>query len=249
MMELLLDIGNTSVNWALLEKDKYSHTGIFYYDKSQIENSFQKKLVLPEKPSRVLVANVAGGNVYAQLADWVNKNWQCELWQATVTEKFNELKNSYSDVQQMGVDRWCAMVASWHTHQSAICLIGCGTALTADLIDSKGQHLGGFIMPGITLMQHALVNNTEQIDGEIKNQASLDYAKDTQTAINNGAFIASVSMIDAVSLRFAEELGQEPKYILSGGMGEMIKPLLNRSFEYAPNLVLEGLSLLHKASL
>jgi len=127
-------------------------------------------------------------------------------------------------------------------------LVGCGTALTIDIIDFGGEHLGGYIVPGIELMQRALISSTEQINVVVNNQASLEYAKDTRAAINNGAFLAAVSMIDHVVDKFSNKSKCKPKCIISGGMAKLIKPLLNYPFEYEQNLVLTGLSILHEAS-
>ncbi len=246
-MKLLLDIGNSSVKWALQEQEEFTSTGAFSYKKNNFEQDIQENLLFSEKLSGVLVSNVGGNEIFNTLNARVKKQWQQECWQPSVSASFKELKNSYSDTQQMGLDRWLAMIASWEKYQSALCLVGCGTALTIDLINHEGQHLGGYIVPGIELMQTALVNNTEQINAVVKNQASLDYAKDTQSAINNGAFLAAVSMIEHVINKFSNESNCKPKCIISGGMAETIKPLLTHSFQHEPNLVLVGLSILHKA--
>jgi type III pantothenate kinase len=247
-MKLLLDIGNSSVNWALQEQDEFTSSGAFSYIKNNLEQSFQENLLLSEKPSDVLVSNVAGVEVFNSLRNQVKKQWQQECWQPCVATRFKELKNSYSDVQQMGLDRWLAMVASWEEYKTALCLVGCGTALTVDVVDIGGEHLGGYIVPGIELMQQALVSSTDQINVVVNNQASLEYAKDTGAAINNGAFLAAASTIDHVVDKFSNKSKCKPKCIISGGMAELIKPLLNYPFEYEPNLVLTGLSVLHKAS-
>lgn len=247
-MKLLLDIGNSSVNWALQEQGEFTSAGAFSYNKNNLEQGWQENLLLSVKPSDVLVSNVAGPEIFNSLYDWVKKKWQQECWQPCVSTRFNELNNSYSDIQEMGLDRWLAMVASWEEYHTALCLVGCGTALTIDVINSEGDHLGGYIVPGIELMQRTLVNSTEQINVLVKNQASLAYAKDTRAAVNNGAFLATVSMINRVAAEFLNESNCKPKCIISGGMAELIKPLLDQSFEYEPNLVLTGLSMLHNAS-
>jgi type III pantothenate kinase len=247
-MILLLDIGNSSVNWALQEQDEFTSVGAFSYKKNNFKQDLDTNLSPVKKPSNVLVSNVAGDDVLNLLNDWVKTQWQQECWQPHVSSSFKELKNSYSDVEQMGLDRWLAMIASWEKYQTALCLVGCGTALTIDLIDSGGNHLGGYIVPGIELMQKALVSNTEQINIVVNNQASLDYANDTVSAVNNGAFMATVAMIDRVTDNFFNESKSEAKCIISGGMAELIKPLLNRPFQYEANLVLSGLSILHEAS-
>jgi len=247
-MKLLLDIGNSSVNWAMEEQEQFISDGVFSYDKNNFENNLQKNLLLSQKPSNIMVSNVAGSEVFLSLNSWVKKHWHQEIWQPCVTARFKELKNCYSDTQQMGIDRWLAMVAGWDKYQSALCVVACGTALTIDAIDMDGNHLGGYIIPGIELMQRALIINTERINISVQNQAFLDYAKNTQNAVNNGILLATVAMIDRVVNKLSNDSNCNPKCIISGGMAELIKPLLEYSFEHEPNLVLCGLLIVHKAS-
>ena len=246
-MELLLDIGNSSVNWAIQEQDNFNVTGAFAYSKDSFEKDIEENLSSIEKPVAVLVSNVAGNQVFMLLNNWVKEQWQQECWQPDVSAEYKALKNSYADTTQMGLDRWLSMIASWEMNQSAVCLVSCGTALTIDSIDNEGKHLGGYIIPGIELMQKALITNTVQINTEIRKEASIEYAKDTQTAINNGAFLTTVLMIDGVIDRFNAQSNSKAKCIISGGMANLIKPLLKHSFELEPNLVLMGLSILNKA--
>lgn len=246
-MQLLLDIGNSSVKWGVCQKDNsFESTGLFAYSGKTFEQDIQKNLSILEKPSLVLVSNVAGNEVFNSLNTWVMEQWQQECWQPIVTKDYKCLKNSYQDTKQMGLDRWLSMIASWETYQSALCLVSCGTAMTIDLIGNDGNHKGGYILPGIELMQKALINNTVQINSDIKKNPSIEYARDTQTAINNGAFIASVSTINEVIDRFYKEQNVDITCIITGGMANSIQPLLKHSFYNEPNLVLKGLSIFYK---
>lgn len=247
-MKLLLDIGNSSVNWALQDQGRFTSVGAFSYIKNNLEQDLEENILFSVAPADVLVSNVAGAEIFNSLQGWIKKQWQQECWQPGVSASYKDLKNSYSDIEQMGLDRWLAMIASWEKHKNALCLVGCGTALTIDLIDPTGNHLGGYIVPGIELMQRALVSRTEQINLVVNNQVSLAYAKDTQAAVNNGAFVAAVSTIDYVADKFSDEQKCRVKHIISGGMAELIKPLLKHPFEHETNLVLTGLSILDKVS-
>ena len=248
-MKLLLDIGNSSVNWALEVDGQFISVDAFAYEKDNIEQGLQDKLQLMQKPSQVLIANVAGNNIFNKLETWVRKQWQLECWQPEVSEKFNRLKNSYSITQEMGIDRWLAMIAAWEKYQTSLCVVGCGTALTIDAIDDEGNHLGGYIIPGIELMQQALIAKTECINVATNKYASIEYAQSTQAAINNGAFLAATAIIDRVVTQLSNESNTQPKCIISGGMAALISPLLQESFEHEPNLVLSGLLIVNEAAL
>ena len=247
-MKLLLDIGNTSVNWAMEEGGQFTIDGAFRYDKNNFDHNLEDNLSFLQKPTQILVANVAGNKVFTSLEAWVKQQWQRECWQPSVSEKFNQLKNSYNNTQEMGIDRWLAMIAAWEKHQTTLCIVGCGTAMTIDSIDSRGHHLGGYIIPGIELMQQALIRKTECINVPTDKHASIDYGQNTQAAINNGAFFAATAMIDSAVMHLSDKSEALPKCIVFGGMAELISPLLKDLFEHEPNLVLCGLLVVHKAS-
>ena len=247
-MKLLLDIGNSSVNWALEEGGQFTLDGAFRYDKNNLDKNLQDKLSLLQTPTKILLANVAGNKVFASLDAWVKQHWQLECWQPSVSAEFNQLKNSYKNTQEMGIDRWLAMIAAWEKYQTALCIVGCSTALTIDSIDSQGNHLGGYIIPGIELMQQALITKTECINVTTNKHASITYAKNTQAAINNGAFFAATAMIDRAVMNLSDKPEALPICVIFGGMSELINPLLNAQFEHEPNLVLSGLLIAHKAS-
>jgi type III pantothenate kinase len=45
----------------------------------------------------------------------------------------------------------------WQQTGSALCVIDCGTALTVDVIDDGGRHLGGWIMAGLATARASLL--------------------------------------------------------------------------------------------
>ena len=244
-MKLLLDIGNSSVNWASEKESKFLSQGSFIYDKNNFEDSLQENISLMNNTSKILVSNVAGLNVFNSLNSWVDKNGSLELWQSCIKKEFKGLKTSYTKIEQMGIDRWLSMVACWDRHQSSLCVVSCGTALTIDAVDSVGNHLGGYILPGVDLMQKSLIKNTEDINFTINPYPSIDYASDTKTAVNNGAFLSLISSIDRVVSELKLQFGGVPKCVICGGNAPLMKPLLEQKFEYEPNLVLHGLLITH----
>ena len=247
-MNILFDIGNTSIDWAIEEQGEFSKYGKMNHGAIPVHDGLDKQFHMENlQPEHILLANVGDSRIMASLTSWVEKYWQVELWQAQVLSEFNGLKNSYTDTRQMGVDRWLAMVAAWDSHKSALCIVSCGTALTIDLIDESGQHLGGYIMPGINLMQQALVQNTEQINSPISNTISIDLAKDTSSAINHGACLAAIATIDRAVAMSQDKYKLKATCIITGGAASLIKPALNQTFLYEPDIVLRGLSLSHKA--
>ena len=55
-MKLMLDIGNSSVNWANEKKLKFIDQGSFVYDKKNFENSLEENIVLTKSITKILVS-------------------------------------------------------------------------------------------------------------------------------------------------------------------------------------------------
>ncbi|MDP1069535.1 type III pantothenate kinase, partial [Klebsiella pneumoniae] len=64
---------------------------------------------------------------------------------------------------RMGVDRWLAMLAAWQRVGQSCWVVDCGSAITLDLLDAEGRHQGGYILPGLRLMQQSLLGNTAEV--------------------------------------------------------------------------------------
>lgn len=100
---------------------------------------------------------------------------------------------SHYNLRQMGMDRWLnleAVLEQYYEQGRATLVISMGTATTADFIDPHGQHLGGYIVPSLHLLQMSLAQNTDQLP-EL-NEASSDsdgmksWGVHTEEAIRRG---------------------------------------------------------------
>ena len=247
-MNLLLDIGNSTIAWAQENERTISGLSQLSYDANRLASQLDELMPQLNKPNAVAVSSVAADETNTLLQDWLTQRWQVEIWQATVAEDFLGLRNSYNDVKQMGVDRWLAMVAAWSEYQSALCVVDCGTALTIDLVDAAGQHAGGYILPGIRLMQQSLIQHTDRINTDIVNRVDVAPAANTQQAINNGACLATIAAVEHALDQFNARTSCAARLIVTGGYAEQLSALFQQRSEHRPDLVLRGLALAFEAS-
>ena len=74
--------------------------------------------------------------------------------------------NGYATPEQLGADRWAALVAARlraHTTDlfpAPVVVVNAGTAVTIDTLDADGRFRGGVILPGLRLMLRALADHT-----------------------------------------------------------------------------------------
>jgi type III pantothenate kinase len=150
------------------------------------------------------------------------------------------VRNAYRQPEKLGVDRWLALVAARQDLQP-VCVVDCGTAITLDLLDGEGQHLGGLICPGLTLMKQALSDGTQALafDGR---EFALKPADFTEAAIDSGTLFAAIGLVEAVLARQPEGF----KIILTGGDALRIAGGLKLRHQVDDALVLRGLALILK---
>jgi type III pantothenate kinase len=120
--------------------------------------------------------------------------------------------------------------------------------MTIDLVDAKGHHQGGAIIPAPTLMVDTLLQNTNGIrrraQGGGAGGNSL-FGRSTRSAIVHGSRYAAAALIDrAVGEARALVRGRLPLVVLTGGGAPSVQSLLRSTSVSVPDLVLRGLAVL-----
>jgi len=248
-VNLLIDIGNSRIKWCLYNRveNEFGIEGAILHDKAELPSLFSEHWGDLDKPDRVVISNVSGQQLAENVDAWVEKTWQIKT-EYVKTEAFSHgVSNAYSDYQELGVDRWMAMIAAWQRfrqRENAVCVVDCGTATTIDGISASGQHLGGFIIPGYTTMQEMLVNNTYDIELARKTLPSINFSSSTEECVNSGCYLATISIIDRVVTSMQGDFGKQVHCIITGGNAEIVIGHLAGTFEYEPKLVLHGLAII-----
>ena len=77
-------------------------------------------------------------------------------------------------------------------------MISAGTATTIDLLGGNGVHYGGWILPGLTLMQESLQQNTAQLPLAMRAnnpETQASFGTTTDEAITGGCDAAQIGAI------------------------------------------------------
>ncbi len=203
---------------------------------------------MSQAPDSVLAANVAGVAAGEAISAAIQKKFSLPVVFAAARESQGSLRNGYRDFQQLGVDRWLAMVAACQLHAEPLCIVDVGTAITIDFVDATGQHLGGLIAPGLDVMEESLYRDTGEVriaaaPSEFSGDATDSWpARDTGTAVRQGSCTATIGMIEH-SMQWLQERYGCGRLVLTGGSAQRLRPFLDESVDYQPMLVLEGLAL------
>ncbi len=235
---LQLDVGNSSTKWRLLEEGRVTTRGMY---RAGDDTASVALANCASQLDQIWIASVAGPEAESSLADMLTGRWGVQPWFARSTVRCGAVRNSYQDAARMGVDRWLAMLSAWQRVQGRVCVVDAGSALTVDLLDDSGQHEGGYIIPGPTLMERALLHDTRRVRFAEDSDYALTPGSSTAEAVRHGIALAQAG---AVALAM-DRAGVMPEQVLfCGGWAETLQRLLGRGGDYLPDLVFEGLEIM-----
>lgn len=248
----LIDIGNSRIKWAVGDSESLSFHGEAEYVAKELDAQFDVMWRDIAKPDHVVVASVAAPKVVKALGVWLESRWQMTYTQIKPEAQTDGLLNGYLEPERLGVDRWLALLAVMIEEQpeTPFCVIDCGSAITIDAVNAKGEHVGGLIVPGISMMRNALVKGTSGIRLKDKLPAEVSIlARDTEGAVIGGSLYSAVAMIDRVCDDILAMLGSSTQFFMTGGDAAELIPLLDHEFAYDAHLVLHGLAIAAKIEL
>jgi type III pantothenate kinase len=121
-----------------------------------------------------------------------------------------------------------------------------GTATTFDVVNGKGQYVGGAISPGIEISLEALGRRGAQLRKvELARPRSV-IAKNTVEALQSGMIFGVAAQVDGLVARMIAELGVSPDDVTVISTGHLAALLIDdcRCFTvHSPWLTLQGLRL------
>lgn len=241
-MTLDIDIGNTRLKWRL-QTGQQVRRG--FIDTAGLSETLLRqcwsRLPLPQ---RVRFVSVACAEVERVLVGYCKQQWSLNAEQAR-TQCFQAgVTNSYSNFNTMGADRWLAMLAGFHQASAGCCIVDCGSAVTVDYVSAAGQHLGGYIAPGLRLMRRGLLGNTRQINLPLEVLERFDTrpGKSTEEAVGHGIELMLAALAQRVVRDIPVLLDREARLLVTGGDAERFLEAAGEG-EECPDLVLDGLDL------
>ncbi|SFC47027.1 type III pantothenate kinase [Marinospirillum celere] len=242
-MILDLDIGNTLTKWRLkcITSSRILDRGSIWTrdrweDSDEIPDFRDLKLMR--------VSNV-GGKEVLQEVERLARRYRVPLHVARSSERFSGVRNAYRQPSTLGVDRWLGILAGFHA-VGGCCVVDCGSAITIDFVLDGGQHLGGFIAPGIRLMKESLKLGTRNvpIDPDEDHQGMTTPGRTTHQAVGHGIYLAAIGQINTAYTQIQMEQKHKLPIILTGGDALLISGGLDVIPYCWPDMVYAGLELM-----
>lgn len=241
-MILDLDIGNTLTKWRLKSSNNNS-----IVDRGTIwtRDRWEGSASIPDfRELKVMrISNVGGKEVLSEV-ERLGRRYRVPLHVARATNKFSGVRNGYKQPDKLGIDRWLGLLAAFHAF--GLCLVvDCGSALTVDLVKADGEHLGGYIAPGLRLMKESLKLGTKNIAIDLDNDKPLTgFGVTTDEAVSHGIYLAALGQISLAYRNACKLLDETPLLVLTGGDAQLVSQGLNQPTYIWPDLVYAGLELM-----
>jgi len=230
---LAIDIGNTRIKVGLFRENELVQKETW----EVLDLRAIKEIAYNQKIQNVILCSVA------EVSQTIEASFKEDFHYLQLTEKTPlPIKNLYQTPASLGKDRLAAVVGAYHFQPGKNCLvIDAGSCITFDLLNAKGEYLGGNISPGVEMRLKAMHHFTARLPKVERQQTKSFLGRNTKSALQNGGQLGAVletkAFIDLCKQNF-----RTLQILLTGGDADFFAKRLKTKIFVHPNLVLEGLN-------
>lgn len=246
-MLLTADIGNTSITIGLFDDNAIVEEFRLASDKDLSQEEYEVLLKTLFKSSKI------EGCIIASVVEELNKKFKAavdEVFKINAILLSSECKTgvkiAIKNPKEAGADRIANACGAFMLYSRPCIVIDFGTATSFDIINEKGEFIGGIIAPGLNLQMKVLNTFTSKLPKIDVAKAEKAIGASTSEAILSGVIRGSACMIDGLVEQCEKELNAKATLVATGGYSSLISSYLKRPFDFInPTLTIEGLRFLY----
>lgn len=251
-MIICMDVGNTNIKYAVFDGDELKLSFRVATEHKKTSDEYGGQLITILGNNGIGAADIVGGiisSVVPQLDYTLERMCRTYL-------KINPLMLApglktglnlrVDNAKEVGADRVVNNVSAVRKYGAPLIIIDFGTATTFNVIDKRGEFIGGVIAPGIKGSLDSLVNGTAKLPRvEIERPASV-IGKNTVTNMQSGIVFGFSGLVEYIVKKIKREMKcEEIKTVATGGFSEVIAKEIS-CIDYVDKLLtLEGLKYLY----
>ncbi|UUY08940.1 pantothenate kinase [Pseudomonas sp. J452] len=244
-MILELDCGNSFIKWRLIAAESQPALAGGVVDSDEQLLAAVRQVDGPG-PLHCRLVSVRSDDETAALQLRLEQAFAVVVCSAQPVRELAGVRNGYSDFARLGLDRWLALVGAYRLSGQACLVLDLGTAVTSDFVAADGEHLGGYICPGVPLMRNQLRTHTRRIryDDAVAAQAlhSLQPGRSTAEAVERGCSLMLRGFVLTQLELARERWGEGFSVFLTGGDASLVREMLPQA-RLVSDLVFVGLAL------
>ena len=257
-MLLAVDIGNTTIQLGLWHGDSWRQIWRARTDAAKLPDEYAaliRQFFQSADLPITTVNDVVMSSVVPALTDTFRHVF-AQLFGLEALVIRHDLPGVRVDIEhpeQAGADRLVNAAAVHALYGGPAIVIDFGTATNFDVVSAQGEYIGGAIAPGMQVAHDALVRMAARLHKVEIAPPPRVIGRNTVHAMQSGIFWGYASLIEGMVRRLRAEMtadgGAAPKVIASGGYAELLAQHLPDVLdEIAPNLLLDGLRIIHRAN-
>ena len=244
---LAVDVGNTRIKWAVWDDDGLHEAHEVAADKpdhwrTPLEQTWSE---IVGAKSRAVVISSVDPKTAREFGDLVLDVCQVEALRVRDDLAF-PITLAIDNEREIGVDRVCSAAAAFDRAHEPCAIASFGTATTIDCVSGEGQFLGGTILPGLQMSCDALHERTARLPRVAPDKPASVFGKNTYDAIVAGVVYAAVGALREIVERFATDMREWPKLVVTGGAAPLILPHADFIDAHVPDLCLQGVALAYR---
>ncbi len=251
-MNLIIDIGNTNIKFTVFQKEKVCSNYILS-SLSEIKsfnfNSIKYIMCCSVSENKKEIEKYFSGNLHRIKNSFYllkTKIARLELKEIPIyfLNKKTRLPISikYDSINTLGNDRIALAVAANQLNpKDNSLIIDCGTCITYDFINKKGEYEGGAISPGLKMRYDALNNYTRNLPRVYEEKYTNLSGKTTKECIMSGVINGITEELNGIIYRYQNKHVNLKVLLTGGNMNSFVKSIKNDIFA-DPLLLAKGLN-------
>ena len=234
-MNLVIDVGNTSIKIGVFEEVSMIH-------KETLKPENFLSVIKEIKNDYALISQALLSSV-----SYLKEEDVCFIEQLFPTTILNHMvrmpfKNKYRTPTTLGVDRLALVVAAVCQFPAKdVLIIDAGTCITYDFKNRQEEYLGGAIAPGLRLRYKSLNNFTSKLPLLTSEAPKHHIGDSTNQAIHSGIVNGVLYEIEGTITEYCNTY-TDLTVILTGGDAHFLSKRLKNSIFATSNFLLEGLN-------
>ncbi|HXJ77722.1 MAG TPA: type III pantothenate kinase [Candidatus Methylomirabilis sp.] len=193
------------------------------------------------------IAGVAISNVVPTVQQTLE--WMCETYFGvrpfTVQPGVNvSIPLKVDHPMEVGADRICNVVAGIALYGTPLIVVDFGTATNFDVVNARGEFVGGAIAPGLVVATEALISRAARLYRVELVRPKDAIGHNTVTNIQSGVVYGYAGLVDGLVERMRQELDGDVKVIATGGLAGQMREVARSIQQVNTHLRLEGLRMI-----
>jgi type III pantothenate kinase len=258
-MLLVIDVGNTNTVMGLYDKERLAHHFRIVTRRDATSDEIGE-LVLSLVERRGIDPKALEGAVLASVVPPINRNWTDAITRALGKGPLlvgpgckTGMPLLVDNPTELGADRIADAVAGWARYKQACIVVDFGTGTNIDVVNHKGEYLGGAIAPGLEISMDALFSRAARLARVELKKPPKAIGKNTLHALQSGLIFGYAGLVDELVTRMKDELasanpGGTIKVIATGGLSFLFEGVSRTIETIDEHLTLDGLRILWDAN-